>query len=459
MMFLSDLQETSGESAYRAIRADIVSGRLSPCERLRLEALKSSYGASISTLREALYRLTSEGLVVVEKRGFEVAPVSAQEFAELAALRELLETHAMCRSFAAGNLEWEGHVVGAFHKLYRMEQLMLSGDRSRSTEWKLYDREYHQALISACGSQELLGAHGAIFDRFQRYQIVAVIFRGEVAAQEHDALKGAALDRNFDLARNVLRRHIRGCVEHSVAQGLLDPSQDKRPLRVAQMEEQRLAADLSVGERGWRQVRGDILMGRLSPRHKLRLDGLRSNYGVSISTLREILNRLTAEGLVIAEGQRGFEVAPVSAANLHEIAQLRLLVEAQALEDSFAAGDVEWEAQLVAAYHKLVSLEERMAANDRSAAELWKQYDWQFHQALIAACGSHMLMQLHGAIFDKYLRYQMIALSYRGRIASDEHRALHDCALRRDAAGARAVLEQHLKGGVSHALMTGTIES
>lgn len=459
MMLLTDPQETPGESAYRAIRADIVSGRLPPRERMRLETLKSQYAASISTLREALYRLTSEGLVVVETRGFEVAPVTAQEFVELAALRELLESHAMRQSFAAGTLDWEGRVVGAFHKLSRMEQLMLSGDRSRSTEWKLYDREFHRTLISACGSQELLGAHAAIFDRFQRYQIVAVIFRGEAAAAEHEALRQAALERRIDDAQAVLHRHICGCVEHSITQGLLPDTSAERPAGGARAREQRTDADLSVGERGWQRVRGDILMGRLRPRQKLRLDGLRAAYGVSISTLREILNRLTSEGLVIAEGQRGFEVAPVSAANLHEIAQLRLLLEGQALEDSFAAGDVEWEAQLVAAYHKLVSLEERMAANDRSAAELWKQYDWQFHQALISACGSQMLMQLHGAIFDKYLRYQMIALSYRGRIAADEHRALRDCALRRDAPGARAVLEQHLQGGVSHALMTGTFDS
>lgn len=460
MMLLTDPQETSGESAYRAIRTDIVYGRLAPRSRLRLEALKLQYSASISTLREALYRLTSEGLVVTEKRGFEVAPVSEQEFAELAALRGLLETHAMRESFRAGDLEWEGNVVGAFHKLSRMEQLMLAGDRSHSDVWKGYDREFHRALISSCGSDELLRAHGAIFDRFQRYQIVAVIFRGEVAAKEHHALMAAALDRRIDAAAEVLRCHIQGCIDHTSSQGLLRQTGVAPPDRGPRIrpDKPESAGALSVGESSWRRVRGDILMGRLAPRQKLRLETLRVTYGVSISTLREILNRLTSEGLVVAEGQRGFEVAPVSAENLRDIAQLRLLVEAQALEHSFAAGDVEWEARLVTAYHKLASLEERMASNDRSAAELWKQYDWQFHQVLISACGSQMLMQLHGAIFDKYLRYQMIALSYRGRIAADEHRELHSCALRRDAVGARAVLERHLEGGVAHALASGIFD-
>src|SRR5262244_2907837 len=83
----------------------------------------------------------------------------------------------------------------------------------------------------------------------------------------------------------------------------------------------------AVGDDGYRRIRTDIVFGRLKPEQKLRLEGLKEDYGVSVSTLREILNRLAAEGFVLAEGRRGFDVAPVSVDDLKELAELRLLLE------------------------------------------------------------------------------------------------------------------------------------
>jgi DNA-binding GntR family transcriptional regulator len=222
----------------------------------------------------------------------------------------------------------------------------------------------------------------------------------------------------------------------------------------AAMQEVRLP---TAGESGYERIRTDILFGRLAPAARLRLDRLKSQYGVSVSTLREILSRLSSERLVVAEGQKGFQVAPVSAANLREIAALRQLLECRALEQSFALGDTEWEARVVAAHHRLARVEQQMAQGDRSRTEFWKRCDWEFHQALISACGSKLLVETHAAVFDKYLRYQMIALSYRGEIAASEHARLRDCAIIRDADEACAVLRRHVSGGVEHALATGTI--
>lgn len=213
----------------------------------------------------------------------------------------------------------------------------------------------------------------------------------------------------------------------------------------------------TAGERAYLQIRTDILFGRLIPGQKLKLERLKQGYSVSVSTLREILNRLASEKLVIAESQRGFDVSPVSAADLKEIAALRELLETHALAQSFAAGDVEWEGNVVASHHKLSQMEERMKAGDRSDIETWKRYDWLFHQSLIAACGSHALMETHGGVFDKYLRYQMIALSYRGDVAAREHRQLLECALKRDSDKACKILRTHIQGGVEHALATGSI--
>ena len=215
------------------------------------------------------------------------------------------------------------------------------------------------------------------------------------------------------------------------------------------------ARSLTAGESGYDRIRGDILFGRLKPGARLRLDQLRTEYGVSVSTLREVLSRLVSERLVMAEGQKGFQVAPISAANLKEIAALRQVLECRALEQSFAAGDMEWEARVVAAHHRLARLEDKMARGDRSESEIWKRCDWEFHQALISACGSKMLVETHAAVFDKYLRYQMIALSYRGDIAAAEHAELRDRAIARDAQEACAVLRRHVAGGVEHALATG----
>src|SRR6187431_2650059 len=109
----------------------------------------------------------------------------------------------------------------------------------------------------------------------------------------------------------------------------------------------------TVGESAYNAIRRDIVFGRLAPRQKLKLETLRSGYGISVSTLREILNRLCSEGFVTAEGQRGFEVQPVSADGFREVAGMRLLLECHALAASFSVGDLEWEGNVVAAHHKL----------------------------------------------------------------------------------------------------------
>ncbi|MEX0955719.1 MAG: GntR family transcriptional regulator [Rhizobiaceae bacterium] len=215
-------EDTAGEAAYRHIRHDIIFGKLLPGARLKLEQLREPYHASVSTLREILNRLASERLVLAEgQRGFEVAPVSQQHFREVAAMRELLEGHAMKESFQRGDVEWESRILAAHHKLARMEKRMSSGDRNATEEWKRYDREFHAALIAACGSTELMAAHRQIFDHYLRYQIIAVIYRGDEAAQEHRQLLDYALGRDHDAAAGVLGQHIRACVEHTVRNGLL----------------------------------------------------------------------------------------------------------------------------------------------------------------------------------------------------------------------------------------------
>jgi DNA-binding GntR family transcriptional regulator len=213
----------------------------------------------------------------------------------------------------------------------------------------------------------------------------------------------------------------------------------------------------SIGDRAYDRIRADIVFGQLAPGARLRLDQLAAAYGASVSTLREILSRLSSEGLVLAEEQRGFRVTPVSPEGFQDVASMRLLLETYALPLSFASGDLEWESRVVAAHHKLAVLEQRMMTGDWAQAQLWKHYDREFHQALIEACGSQTLLDLYGDVFDQYLRYQMVAVVFRGTIAAEEHRTLLDCALARDAERACRALDQHVNGCVTHTLSSGAL--
>jgi len=212
----------------------------------------------------------------------------------------------------------------------------------------------------------------------------------------------------------------------------------------------------TIGDDGYRRIRADIVLGRLRPGQKLKLDGLKESYGVSISTLREILSRLASESFVLAEGRRGFEVAPVSAENLKELAELRLLLEGHAMKASFERADMEWEGRVVAAHHKLAATE-RLMSSGIGEPDQWKRYDSEFHEELISNCGSRALMETHAAVFDRYFRYQMIALNYRGEEPARQHQALLECALAHDTDRAKSVLFDHVTGCVKHALAAGTI--
>ena len=212
--------ETIGDAVHARIRADILFGQLAPGERLRLDEASRRYGVSVGTMRELLNRLASEGLVVAEaQRGFEVAPVSPSEFREIAALRLLLEGHALALSFAAGDLDWEARVVAAHHKLAVTENRMLTGAETDPNPVRRCDRAFHHALTSACGSRVLTETLRSIHDRYLRYLTIAVVFRGPVSIREHAELLECALARDARRATEILKVHIGSCLEDALADG------------------------------------------------------------------------------------------------------------------------------------------------------------------------------------------------------------------------------------------------
>lgn len=209
-------------------------------------------------------------------------------------------------------------------------------------------------------------------------------------------------------------------------------------------------AAATLSETVYARLRSDILMGVLRPGDRLKLDGLRDRYEVSVNTLRETLSRLVSEGLVANEGQRGFMVVPASLADLRDITEMRKLLECRAVRLSAEHADLEWESRVVAAYHKLSRIEDVVDQDPRRWGPQLELYNREFHNALISACGSRWLLTFHGVMYDQSLRYRMLAFQVRDfprEQSRAEHRELLDAALARDADRLVAVVAAHITKG------------
>jgi GntR family transcriptional regulator, carbon starvation induced regulator len=198
------------------------------------------------------------------------------------------------------------------------------------------------------------------------------------------------------------------------------------------------------------RIRQDIILGALQPAAKLKLEKLSKNYGVSVNTLRESLARLAADGLVVSEGQKGFAVLPVSIEDLREITEMRQLLECHALRQSIANADLDWEARLVGAYHKLSKVEALVEAEPDRYGEVWERYNQEFHEALIANCRSRWLKAFHRAMYDHSQRYRMLSLKtkpFPRSQSAEEHRQILAAAIARDVETAERVLAAHILKG------------
>ncbi len=194
-------------------------------------------------------------------------------------------------------------------------------------------------------------------------------------------------------------------------------------------------------------IREDIVSGELTPGTKLAVEHLRQRYGVGSSTIRESLSLLLPDGLVTARGQRGFAVAPISIDDLQDISNTRILLETHALRESIAAGDDDWEAGIVATFHRLAKAQEALDHGVEGAAADWEIRNQQFHDATTAACGSRWVQHMLDLLHHHTQRYRRMALTDRTipRDVHAEHQALMEATLARDADTACDVAAMHIQ--------------
>ena len=199
-------------------------------------------------------------------------------------------------------------------------------------------------------------------------------------------------------------------------------------------------------EGAYLQLRRDIIDGRHLPGSKLRVEHLKDAYQVGAGTLREALALLLSDALVVAQGQRGFTVAPISLADMEDITHTRVLLETEALRQSIKHGDEAWEADLVSAFHRLTRAEEKLKDDVRATVNEWEERNRLFHETLIAACPSRWTRQFLAVLYRQSERYRRISVlrTPAPQDVHEEHEAIFNAALARDGKLASKLLSNHI---------------
>ena len=206
------------------------------------------------------------------------------------------------------------------------------------------------------------------------------------------------------------------------------------PIRMDTHSRRDISEPQTLGGIALDRLRTDILLCRLRPNTRLRMEDLRERYGMSISPLREALMRLEAEGLVELEQNKGFRVSDVSRENLFDLMRTRIEIESIVLRWSLEKGGVEWEANLLSAFHRLSRQRKINPSNPDAISEDWSKEHADFHTALVSACEAPTLLSIRSRLFEQADRYVALSIMSNGPLRDDvsEHKQLMRAALNRD---------------------------
>lgn len=192
-----------------------------------------------------------------------------------------------------------------------------------------------------------------------------------------------------------------------------------------------------------RQLREEILDGRLRPGERLHQQAVAERFGTSRLPVREALRQLQNEGLVVVHPNAGARVARLAASELDEVYQLRERLEPLLVQRSAGAGVPE--GQLATMRRETEWLEE-IDPVGREAE--WLAHDRSFHMASFAGVSMPRLRSIVESLWNVAEQYRRAYLGLRsGSLDSTmlEHRLLLDAVERRDGDDAARVLEMHIR--------------
>lgn len=190
-------------------------------------------------------------------------------------------------------------------------------------------------------------------------------------------------------------------------------------------------------------LRNAILNARFMPGERLRFEELRDQFDAGMGPLREALTRLAGDGLVTFEEHKGYRVAPVSRADLMDLAEVRASIEAMAISRAILNGTDAWEGRILASLHELGKRSKLTASGDIDFA--WEDVHQRFHHALVSECHSTRLLTFRQMLSDQATRYRRLSVHYLQEPRDDlaEHREIADAVIGRRTDDAVYLIRKH----------------
>lgn len=192
------------------------------------------------------------------------------------------------------------------------------------------------------------------------------------------------------------------------------------------------------------RLRDAIVNAKIAPGERLREEILASSMGVSRGPVREAIQRLEREGLVIIHPNRGATVARLSREDLDEVYSLRRSLERLAMREAIRKADAEHISQMSA-------LVDEMAANSAVSItpQLAADLDIRFHEALVESTGHKRLirtwMDLRPQIHLFLLSRTVANPDFREHLVRS-HTEILNAIKERDETRGVTIIDDHLKG-------------
>lgn len=209
---------TLSQQVYTHLRAGILDNSYSPGSSLPEEALAAQLNVSRVPVREALRRLSAEGLVIIKPRqGATVAELTSKQFLDAYQVREALEVLAVRLAVPNLTLEDLGHLDAL------QDAMQTASDAGDADTFFAANAEFHGFLVEKADNSDLTSIYKSLIDRMRRYRNPSLDLRGGMTTSidEHAAILAAIHAGNADKAATLIAQHIH------VPQGILEDTLGK----------------------------------------------------------------------------------------------------------------------------------------------------------------------------------------------------------------------------------------